>query len=190
MTQHPKMNSWLRELDQSTKAYLEAFEMLSRKALNWKPKADIWSVGQVVDHVIKLNETYYSKFHELRSGRLKLPLHARVGFIPRFFGNLLLGSVSEDRSRKMKTVAPFFPSESNIPGNIMEKYSHHKEELRQFLRSNEDLISPKTIITSPANNVLVYSTELAVEAIVVHEKRHFTQAQELLAIIPEDILND
>lgn len=180
---HPKLLDWLGELDQSTRDYIDEFYGLDKRSLNWKPQPGIWSIGQVIDHVITLNETYYPKFKALKEGRLKLPFHARIGFIPRFFGKLLYNSVSEDRSTKMKTVAPFFPSESDIPGDILARYQEHKEELKRFLEAHQEYISPKTIITSPANDFLVYSTELAVEAIVVHEKRHLQQAKEVKMLL-------
>jgi hypothetical protein len=40
-----------------------------------------------------------------------------------------------------------------------------------------------TIISSPANKIIVYKLEIAFDIIVAHEKRHLEQAREVLQIL-------
>ena len=74
----------------------------------------------------------------------------------------------------------------NLPGNIMESFKEAQAQLLDFIESCRHLLEKNTIISSPANKNIVYSLENAFEIIISHEKRHFNQAKEVLALMPEN----
>ena len=49
---------WLQEIDNVTNSVQEEFQILSHDQLNWKPNANSWSIGQVINHLIVINTTY------------------------------------------------------------------------------------------------------------------------------------
>jgi hypothetical protein len=49
--------------------------------------------------------------------------------------------------------------------------------------NSQDLVDKGTIISSPANKIIVYKLEIAFDIIVAHEKRHLEQAREVLQIL-------
>lgn len=170
----------LREIDQLTQDFQEAFAGLSPRDLNWKQNPQTWSVAQCIDHLIVINKTYFPIVQELRAGTYKTPWHGRFPFLTRFFGNLVYNSVLPDRKRKIKTFPLWEPSYSELPGNILPRFAEHQTALKELIQSSADLIARGSVIASPANRVVVYTLERAFEIIVTHERRHLNQALEVV----------
>jgi hypothetical protein len=170
---------WLKQIDQTTESFQNAFGQLSEAELNWKPNAKTWSVAQNIHHLITINESYYSVIKSVREGSQKLPWIASVKFMVRFFGNFILDSVEPTRKRKMKTFPLWEPSQSNLPGNILEQFVQHQTELKDLIQSNNDLLDNGVIISSPANRNIVYTLSRAWDIITTHEERHYSQATEV-----------
>lgn len=173
---------WLRRIDQTTQKAQEAFSALTPEALNRKPAPDAWSIAQCLDHLIVTNLTYWPVIQQLHAGAYRTPWHGRFGFLTRFFGNIVLGSVQPDRRRKMKTFPIWEPAQSDLPGDIVARFANHQSELKELIRSSEDLLAGGTVISSPANRIIVYKLATAFDIIVTHEERHLEQALEVLAL--------
>ena len=170
---------WLQEIDNVTHSVQEEFQILSADQLNWKPNANSWSIGQVVDHLIVINNTYFPILKQLREGKYKLIWLGKVDFIVRFFGNFILGTVNPDRKKKMKTLPIWEPTKSNVDTNIISKFAEQQSLLKQNIQNSSALLEQGTVISSPANRIIVYKLERAFEIIVTHERRHLEQAREL-----------
>lgn len=177
-----QMQHWLRQIDQTTQKAEEAFASLRPEELNWKPSTDKWSIAQCLDHLIVTNESYWPVVQQVRAGTYRAPWHARFGFLTRFFGNIVLGSVQPDRRRKMKTFPIWEPAQSDLPGDIVTRFVSHQKELKDLIRGSEDLLAKGTVISSPANRIIVYKLATAFDIIVTHEERHLQQALEALAL--------
>ncbi|MBL7818255.1 MAG: DinB family protein [Saprospiraceae bacterium] len=177
-----KILDWERQINVITQDFKDSFGQLSASDLNWKPNTQTWSVAQNIDHLIVINKTYYPVIEQLRNGTYKLPFVAKLGFLTNFFGNFILKSVAADRRKKIKTFPIWEPSQSRISGDILLTFDKHQQELIAFFKSCEDLLSQNTIISSPANRVIVYPLSKAFNIIVEHEKRHLNQAKETWAL--------
>jgi hypothetical protein len=170
---------WLRQIDQTTRKAQEAFGTLTPEALNRQPAPGAWSIAQCLDHLMVTNLTYWPVVRQLRAGAYRTPWHGRFGFLTRFFGNIVLGSVQPDRRRKMKTFPIWEPAQSDLPGDIVARFASHQNELKDLIRSSEDLLAKGAVISSPANRIIVYKLATAFEIIVTHEERHLQQALEV-----------
>jgi hypothetical protein len=170
---------WSAELDEITQAFKQDFDTLSGDELNWKPNATTWSIAQIIQHLIVVNETYYPVLEQIRSNTYYTPRFGQIGFINRFFGNLILNSVQPEQKRKTKTFPIWEPELSAIRSDILNQFEKHQTELKHVIRSSEDLLARHTVISSPANRMIVYKLETAFDIMVAHEKRHFKQAQEI-----------
>jgi hypothetical protein len=175
---------WIADIDKVTALFRERFGSLSVDALNYKPSADVWSIAQNIEHLIVVNQTYYPMIEQVRNGTYKLPWTGKLGFLVNFFGNFLLKHVSPDRRKKIKTFPIWTPSQSRIEGDILGNFEKHQQELKQLINDSRDLLDNHTIISSPANKMIVYKLEKAFEIIITHERRHLEQATELLELIP------
>lgn len=173
------MNKWADQIDTITDDFLKAFSGLSEEELNWKPSPDVWSIAENIDHLITLNETYFPVFEQLKKGDFKLPFIARFSFVVTFFGDMILKSVQPDRKKKGKTFAIWEPGKSQFTKHILLEFGAHQDRLKDQILNIEDKIYENAVITSPANNNIVYKLETAIEIIISHEKRHFIQASEL-----------
>jgi hypothetical protein len=178
-----QMQDWLRQIDQTTRKAQEAFGVLTPEALNRKPAPDAWSIAQCLDHLIVTNQSYWPVVQQVRAGTYRAPWHARFGFLARFFGKIILGSVQPDRRRKMKTFPIWKPAQSDLPGDIVARFINHQNELKEMISSCEDLLAKGTVISSPANRVIVYKLATAFDIMVAHEERHLQQALEVQGLL-------
>lgn len=173
---------WTRQLDEITEDFREEFGELTVEQLNWKPDPDTWSVAQNMDHLIVINSTYFPVIEAVRNQTYRTPFTGRFGFMTRFFGNMVLSSVSPDRRRKIKTFAIWEPTNSYIGADILDRFEQHQTLFRHLIENSRDLLDRGTVISSPANRHIVYTLEKAFDIILLHERRHFEQAKELLQI--------
>ena len=178
-----KIAQFEQEINQLTVDYREMFLELSEVALNWKPNADTWSIGQVIDHVIKTNETYFPIFDGLQKGDCQANWLRHLGFLVRFFGNFILKKVEPTRQQKIKTFPIWEPASSNIPDDIVQRFMEHQNKLSIKINENKAFILRGTVIHSPASKMIVYTLEQAVEIIIAHEKRHLNQAADILTLL-------
>ena len=169
----------LEEIDNITNSVKVEFQDLHSDQLNWKPNANSWSIGQVIDHLIVINNTYYPILKQLKEGTYKLIWLGKIDFIVRFFGDLILGSVNPDRRKKMKTLPIWEPPKSNVDANIISKFADQQALLKENIQSCTALIDQGVVISSPANRIIVYKLDRAFEIIVTHQRRHLEQAREL-----------
>lgn len=173
------IKSVIRRLETVSEIVSREFGSWSAEKLNQKPAPEKWSVAQVLDHLIRINESYQPILSQVRAGSYSLPWHARLGFMVRFFGNFILQSVEPTRKRKMKTFPVWEPSYSTLSGDIVTRFLAHQQELIREIQSWEPLIAKGVIICSPANRIIVYKLETAAKIITAHEERHLNQALEV-----------
>ncbi len=170
-------------IDKVTKDYTKSFVSLTSEELNRRPGRQSWSIGQIIDHIIKVNESYYPVIEQIRMGEYKPPFISRMKFLVSFMGKLILKGVQPDRKRKVKTFPIWEPAESNLPDGILDRFRKHQEDLKELINNSADLIEKGTIISSPANKNIVYTMETAFNIIVTHELRHYNQALEVQELI-------
>lgn len=177
---NPKIEHWEKELNAITAQFKTTFGHLSPENLNYKLDAKTWSIAEIIIHLIKINESYYPVIKAVRNGTQQLPFISKFPFFPKMLGNYILKSVSPDRKNKVKTFPIWKPDASYVSGNILEEFEKHQREFINFMKGTEGLLNKGTIISSPANNLIVYKLETAFKIIVSHEKRHLNQAREVL----------
>ena len=71
--------------------------------------------------------------------------------------------------------------------DILNQYQLHKDDLTTLFNKMEVLQFDKIIVSSPVNKYIIYSLETAINIILAHEKRHFWQAKNVLAMY-EDVV--
>ncbi|MGB1205488.1 MAG: DinB family protein [Chitinophagales bacterium] len=185
-----QLNLWQQELSDSTKMYVEAFGHLSSEALNWKPQADKWSVGQCIDHIIVTNLTYIPIIEQSANKTYRHTFWQKMPFLPTFMGNMLLKTIAPSpTTKKVKTFQIFEPATSQIADDILKQYQAHKAELSKVFAQTDKLNYEKIIISSPVNKYIIYSLKIAMDIVVAHEKRHFEQAKNVLAMYEKAVKN-
>lgn len=185
---NPFISRWKSEIQDITKDYKDKFGKLSAEELNWKPDPKIWSIGQNIDHVVRINESYFPTLNQLKDGTYHTPFLGNFPFITSMLGNLIYKSVAPDRGKKVKTFPIWEPTESQIDKDITEKFEQHQHELIYQMEQSESFIMAGTVISSPANKNIVYTLEKAFEIIITHERRHYNQAVGLLMLMRTKVI--
>jgi hypothetical protein len=173
-----KIQEWEAELN-AIAAEFQSFKSLTVEQFNFKPNPKTWSIGQVIDHIIVINETYYPIFDSLQDGTFKLPIAGKFSWAVNFFGKLIHDSVEPTRKKKRRTISIWEPSSSNISLEILDRFAEHQREFIKRMKQLEPLIEKNVTIHSPAGKMIVYKLEKAFDIIVSHERRHLNQAREL-----------
>lgn len=63
------MNEIISEYEKVSEDVQKNFGGLSAEQINWKPRADSWSIGQCLDHLIKSNEALTRSFRRFQAVR-------------------------------------------------------------------------------------------------------------------------
>lgn len=177
-------NAYLKEvlqtLERMTLEYKTELSDLNHEQLNWKPDAESWSVGQCVDHIITTNRLYFKIFENLLDGTKPSNFWEKVPFLPSFFGKFLINTTKPDIDKKNKTVPVFEPSKSDIPGDILNTFFENQRELISWIEKSDRFDHQKTILTSPAMKLIVYSLHDVCIILSGHEERHLNQARNVM----------
>jgi hypothetical protein len=171
--------SWIEALSQITDEFENSFGNLNKQKLNWKPNAGVWSIAQIIEHLIVTNQSYLDLLEKIKSGKHQLPFHARFNFVTSLFGKLLLNAVNPNKKRKLKTFKIWEPEQSEVSNDIVFKFVEQQKKLQEAIKESTELISNGCVISSPANKNIVYKLETAFDIIIAHEQRHLNQAKEL-----------
>lgn len=152
------------------------FGKLSVAQLNWKPSPDRWSVAQCFDHLINTNKGYFPEIEEVLAGK-KRTLWQKMPGLPGLTAKLLIKSLDPSSKRKIKAPKKFEPAQSNVSGSVIDDFADQQQKIVEKMKATEHLDLEQIVITSPAASVVTYSLMNAYRIIVVHEHRHFQQAQ-------------
>jgi hypothetical protein len=158
-----------------------SFGKLSAEQLNWKPSAERWSIAQCFEHLITSNKGYLPIIEHVRKGKKKSTVWERLPVLPGLAGKLLIKSLDPASTRKLKAPKSFQPAQSNISTAVIDDFVALQGELVEGMKSTSHLDLEKIMVTSPALSFVAYSLMDAYRIIVVHEQRHFQQAQRVAA---------
>lgn len=175
------IDRWSKKIEAVTTDFITSFGGLNFQQINQKPDSNTWSIGQIINHLIITNESYYPVIESVQQGSYKIPLIGKIGFMVDFLGNFVLKTVQPDAKRKSKTFKIWEPSSSDIREDIIERFKNHQSDLKKVISGSDDLLERKTVISSPVNRNFVYKLETAFDILVAHEQRHYNQAERLLS---------
>jgi hypothetical protein len=157
------------------------FGNLNGQQLNWKPDTGSWSVAQCLEHLVSTNREYFPIFDRILKGEYPKALLHRLPLLPGIFGRMMVKSLSPDSYQKFKAPDTASPSSCSIDLRIVDRFIACHRETLAIMRRLAEIDPAKIIITSPFAGVLVYSLQDAFRLIVAHERRHFAQAQRVMA---------
>ncbi|HSD46532.1 MAG TPA: DinB family protein [Pyrinomonadaceae bacterium] len=159
-----------------------SFGILSAEQLNWKPSAERWSIAQCFEHLIESNKGYLPIIDDVRKGRKKKStVWERLPVLPGLAGKLLIKSLDPASTRKLKAPKSFQPSQSNISADVIDDFVSVQDEVIEGMKSTSHLDLEKIVVTSPVASFVAYSMMDAYRIIVIHERRHFQQAERVAA---------
>lgn len=172
----------LVEMQQAvTKEVAELIGPLDGTQLNWKPAAEVWSAGQILDHLITTNTGYFDSMERLATGKAKSSVWQKLPVLPGLAGRFVKNAVDPDNVRKIKAPGKFQPTLSEISPDIVEGFQKAQERLLELMEQTKGLSLETTIISSPIAKFICYSLRDAFTIMALHNRRHLDQAKRLLA---------
>jgi hypothetical protein len=157
------------------------FGSLSHTQLNWKSGSEQWSVAQCLEHLINADRVMLDPLDQIIAGTKRSRLLERVPGLPGLWGKLMVKSLEPETARKLKAPGLAVPSASAIGPDIVARFVAHQRETIERMRTLQGRDLAGQVMTSPFLKVVVYSALDACRIIVVHERRHFAQAQRVMA---------
>lgn len=154
-----------------------SFGQLNGAQINWKPNEKTWSVGQCFEHLIVTNELYFSNIQKVLDGTHRNNFFSKIPFATGLTAALMKNSLNPNQKRKMKTFKIFEPAASNISEKIVENFIEHQQKLISMIASAKDLDARKIKIAEPLSPALNLRLDDAFEILLMHERRHFFQAE-------------
>ena len=170
------------ELNQLAENTKKTFGHLSAKQLNWKPNAKNWSIGQCFEHLIVTNNLYFPNIQKVIDGKHRNNFFSMIPFVPDLIAILMKNSLNPDQTRKMKTFKIFEPTASHISEKIFEDFADNQQKLIEMIKSTRDFDINKIKIAEPLSIALNIRLSDTFEILAMHEKRHFRQAERVLAM--------
>jgi len=171
--------STILEIDQITERFKNEFSDCTSEQIWYKPSSDTWSIAENIQHLIVLNSSYFPIFSHLLGGTYRAPWSGKFSIIYNYLGKIILKSVNEDRSKKIRTFPLWLPDKNPSAGDILEKFELHQAALRDWVIRLSPLLGKGTVINSPANKLITYTLDDALKIMITHERRHLNQAIEV-----------
>jgi hypothetical protein len=180
-----RFNKWNEVIEINLTKFTETFGYLNAEQLNWKPNSKHWSIGQIIEHLIKTTENYCTIPDLVGNSEFKPSFLTHFGFVPKMYGNIILKYVEPKGKKKVKTMRTFEPTKSNVGTDIFLRFKDSQEKLLKFIRENKDSITERKIVPSPVNRHIIYHFDTVIDILVTHQLRHFNQASNLLSAMGE-----
>jgi hypothetical protein len=171
--------SFVEQLHKNYLLFDQQFKQLSNDKMQKKPNPGVWSIAENIEHIIKVNASYFSVFTAIAEGTYVRPFVSRLPLVTKKFGTMILKAVSRNREKKMKTFPLWEPSQSNFQEPLSHLLENH-QTIGTLVLGITPQIQRGVVIASPASKMIVYSVDDALTIIIEHELRHLEQAKELL----------
>ncbi len=171
------MNEITSELEKISEFARRTFGKLSPEKLNWKPNAKSWSIAQCFEHLIVTNNLYFPAIQKVISGTHRNNFFSKIPFSTNLISVLMKNALNPEQKRKMKTFKIFEPSVSNVSQTIIEDFAKNQQKLIEMIEAVKGFDVHKIKITEPLSIALNLRLDDAFEILVMHEKRHFLQAE-------------
>ena len=149
---------------------------------NWylRPGAGRWTALEQVDHLSKINESYFPIFSLVQSGKYKRPFIGNFGFLVQYLGRVLLQSVKPENPKKYKTLPIWDPDKSISVEDVFKKFGVQQDTLLNYIPNLLSYMDRQTVIHSPGSQVIVYKLETALDIILAHEQRHMLSIRQCI----------
>lgn len=180
------VEKWILDVDKITTSVQKLTAQLIEEELNWKPEAEVWNVGQILEHVQLMTNSFQPIFTAVHEGTYEMPVMGNFGSVAvNFLGKTLLKAMSPNRAKKVKTFPIWEPTKKKYAKTILKDFAESQAALKQMIIDAEPLLGQDIIIASPVHKHLAYTLDLGIEIIITHEQRHVEQIKEVLKTLVE-----
>jgi len=168
-------------LDRLTELYQDEVYPMTIEQLNKKVDKKTWTINQVLNHLVKINSSYFPIFEQVSKGKYSTPILGNIGFYAKYLGKSILKSVRPENKKKIKTAQIWTPKKESFDESQIYDFMKIQESLKNHIEEMEKWIARDIVIHSPMSRNLVYPITDALNIIVTHEERHLDQLKRIKA---------
>jgi len=151
------------------------FELLPESILNWKERAEKWSVLECLEHLNRYSLYYHVELRKAIAGAV--PSDNRQEAKSTWMGKKFIAMMDPDNTKKHKTFARMNPSHGSLKKEVIERFLKNQEELVDIVKEAAKIDLNKASIPVEFLKILKMNLGDALQFVVVHEQRHITQAR-------------
>jgi len=174
-----RIESYLNNLIDQVQSLItkaRSFSKLTEAQLNWKSNEGNWSIAQCLDHLVTINQSYFSRIGQMIEKGKQKGLLERKPFRSNLLGKLSINSMKPGSNKKYKTPTLFQPSSSLLNKNVIDKFVENQNEMIQLINKAKGLDLNKIKIVSPVSSIVRFRLGDCLQFLIVHEERHIVQA--------------
>ena len=177
----PGLPAWperlVDELNTSDRRANELAGGLTSEQLNWKPAADVWSVGQCVEHLYIANEVYLPELARALDDRPASPVQ---DITPGWFGRWFIRTHIEPsvRSRRSRAPSKIAPAKQ-VETSVLELFLRSNEVARALVRRAAAYDVNRIRFRNPFVPLLRFTVGTGLEIVWRHQRRHLLQADRI-----------
>ena len=153
-------------------------EGLTNAQLNWKPRPNVWSVGQCLEHLCISNEVYAPPLIEALRGRPTGPVEE---ITPGWVGRAFIRRYIEPTTQKRPARSPrkSVPTASRIDASILDRFIASNVRMRDIVSRAREFDVNRVRFRNPFVSVIRFTVGTGIQIIARHNHRHLLQAQRL-----------
>jgi hypothetical protein len=171
----------LQRTETNVERVKSTYSSLSESQFNWKPSAEVWSVGECINHLIVTNELYLVKIEKLIT-LVTENTETDFPYSQSYMGKLIAKGVDPANVRKTKTFKVFLSEKSKVGKSVIEKYAASSEKLIGLVSKMQNLDLKKIKLSSPVNMLIRLNLGDPLIIIPMHDERHINQAERLMRL--------
>ncbi|MCB0658804.1 MAG: hypothetical protein KDC57_21810 [Saprospiraceae bacterium] len=148
--------------------------------LNRRPGADRWCLYEIIDHLDKVNRSYFPQLAAIENGSGQVLRGPRLWW-GKQLGKFILKSVQPDNPKRVKTFPVWVPNPDTFDESTFTSFVTSQQQMISGINGSGAAVRSNVKLTSPANKHIYYPAVLAFEIIVTHQLRHLRQGQDVLS---------
>ena len=169
------------ELDAADTRAIALAKGLSILQLNWKPRPDVWSVGQCLEHLCISNEVYVEPMTESLGGRPTGPVDE---ITPGWFGSWFIGRYIEPTTQRTRARAPrkIVPVARQIDSSILDRFIASNAAVRDVIGRAQGHDVNRVRFRNPFVPLIRFTVGTGLQIIARHNHRHLLQAERVIEV--------
>jgi len=169
------------ELDAADARAVALARGLSVAQLNWKPRADVWSVGQCLEHLCIANEVYVHPMAESLGGPPAGPVDE---ITPGWFGRWFIRRYIEPTTQRTRARAPrkITPAAVQIDPSILDRFIASNRAVRDIIGRAQGLDVNRVRFRNPYVPGIRFTVGTGLQIIARHNHRHLLQAERVIEV--------
>jgi hypothetical protein len=166
------------ELDAADARAIALAKGLTAAQLNWKPRPDMWSVGQCLEHLSISNEVYLPRITESLGGPPTGPVdEITVGWFGRWFIRKYIEPTTQQRRARAPRKAT--PVAKHINSSILDRFIASNALARDVIARGRAHDVNRVRFRNPFVSWIRFTAGTGLTIIARHNHRHLLQAERM-----------